>query len=265
MHNTCHGKGLVPVTALWAVVFIGLAVLAGCDSRATRVSGPSFENQSNPPPDDCTSQGCFHSEGAISESNNTAVAMAGDVSGLPAWHGENPATDPPRDGAFFECAPFVDDPHFIWGGRHYKIFGRAFLTYSFTSPGMVPIGAYLLPMGPHPSDDGQWVIWSGTIQGKCNTWRLQIRGLIVWTGWMQWYYFSGDEGPASTGPGSGSSHQGGWAFGETGGTTRYTFTNGASDRAIPQDVLDVINAYMTDRTCTAGWDIWIDDTQVCWG
>lgn len=74
---------------------------------------------------------------------------------------------------------------------------------------------------------------------------------------MLWYHFSGQHGPAST-PGNGpGGSAGGWAYSKDG------FDNGASDDDMSW--VEVLDRFFYEGLCTEGWDIWVDEVQVCWG
>ena len=149
----------------------------------------------------------------------------------------------------YYCPAYVDDPHFVWKGKHFQIEGRVVKIEDLPAISGIPKARYRLPPGPWMSDDGTAKIWSGTIDGTCFVRDHHILGLRVTEGYMGWYRFAGDFDDGSSPRSGGGS--GTWvSYGDGGGY-------------LDRDAARALLAFLDDGTCTDGWVIVVDGVRVC--
>ncbi len=78
----------------------------------------------------------------------------------------------------------------------------------------------------------------------------------VYVGYMRWYDYTGSIYRRGSSPGGSGSGSRGWAYSLTG--TQYRNGEGEGE-----DWNDALDTWLGGGGCTVGWEIWVDNDQVC--
>lgn len=190
---------------------------------------------------------------------------------LPLWQGES-FDETTMDAAQTYCPVMVRNPSIaadVWlpSGQMEKVFfdlvGFANYIGDIGRSGLFRVANYTFPPGTHTDWTG-WYRISGatTLTGICKTWRLRTPNGYVEGGAMTWVWFDGSISRASEDPGQSGNNAypagRGWAYDD------YRDISVKIQNGAPSGWEAALDAYFDHGRCTAGWDIWVDNRQVCW-
>lgn len=150
----------------------------------------------------------------------------------------------------YYCTTYIDNPHFVWRGHHFKVEGRMFKDASviLPSPSGLPRARHRLPPGPWYSDDEAAVVWSGTIDATCHVQDRWVFGMRVTEGYVTYSNLRGDAKELGGSTGSGGT----WvSFGS--GSGMYMDSAAAS----------ALQAFLDSGSRTEGWAIYVDGVKYC--
>lgn len=153
------------------------------------------------------------------------------------------------DGTRWICPVVSEHLHFSWKDRFFQTRGYSRLVQRLPSTIGVPKGRYQLPFGPWISSDGKAMITAGTVDATCwvryENW--SSLGIVFQVGFLAVYRYSGD-------------------FRELDGPTNASYGGGGGSdpfEELTEEERGVVEDYLRDGTCTAGWVIVVDGERVC--
>lgn len=176
-----------------------------------------------------------------------------DVSGsFPEWRGEDP-TYQSLDGAVYACPAISTGVVMLDTTTDtYIIAGVLVKVYDLPKGPKYPRARYRVPDTEHYNWARNRYIFGGYLDVDCIGWYVTLGPVRLWVGYLEPFGYSGTSGVSNKAPAT----AGGWAYKDSNTTNG----NSTDPEASWQQALD---SYLTSGTCTPGWDIWVDGTQVC--